>query len=156
MRSSRSRSKRTQELMYQIGSIGPMQLPQAKMPDPRSAKGRCQCSCRTHSVLQVDHMYSFGPFRPERIRPPEPRPWTSLPDPATPASPHGGPVSRGKRGRATGSRARKGDYKERLTAMPAANMPRQYYVAHSEVSWPCLRLSDWLASRMMSGHGGTC
>ena len=50
--------------MYQKGSIGYMHLPQAKMPDPRAAKGRCQCSCRTRSVLQEEHMCSFGPFRP--------------------------------------------------------------------------------------------
>ncbi len=37
-----------------------MHLPQAKMPDPGSVNGRCQCSRRTRSVLQEDHICGFG------------------------------------------------------------------------------------------------
>ncbi len=49
---------------FQKRSIRHTQIPQAKMPDPRSAEGWCQRLICARSVLSDVHICSFGPFRP--------------------------------------------------------------------------------------------
>ena len=49
---------------FQKRSIRHTQIPQARMPDPRSAEGWCQRLICARSVLSDVHIFSFGPFRP--------------------------------------------------------------------------------------------
>ena len=49
---------------FQKGPIGHAHLPQARMPDHRSAAGQRQRLICARSVLQDVHICSFGPFRP--------------------------------------------------------------------------------------------
>ncbi|MDE0306948.1 MAG: hypothetical protein OXI87_19015 [Albidovulum sp.] len=53
---------------FQKRSTGHVQIPQAKMPDPRSAEGRCQRLVCARSVLSDVHICSFGPFTPRNRR----------------------------------------------------------------------------------------